>query len=40
MFCWNFRRNGAVEAAKHSTTITIFFTTITAVILPAAAGRN
>jgi hypothetical protein len=38
--CQNFRRNGAVEAAKHPTTITIFVTTTTAFVLPAAAGRN
>jgi hypothetical protein len=38
MICWNFRRNGAVEAAKHHTT-TITFITITAFVLPAAARR-
>jgi hypothetical protein len=40
MFCWNFRRNGAVEAAKHPTTTTTFVTTIIAFVLPAAARRN
>jgi hypothetical protein len=39
MFCQNFRRNRAVEAAKHPTTTTTFIT-ITTFILPAATGRN
>ncbi len=39
MFHWNFRRNRAVEAAKHPTTTTTFIT-ITTFVLPAAARRN
>jgi hypothetical protein len=35
-----FHRNGAVEAAKHPTTTSTFFTTVTVFVLPAAAGRN
>jgi hypothetical protein len=40
MFCPDFRRKGAVEAAKHPTTTTTIITTITASVLPAAAQRN
>ncbi len=39
MFWWNFRRNGAVEAAKHPTTTTTFIT-ITAFFLPAATRKK
>jgi hypothetical protein len=40
MFCPNFRRKQAVEAAKHPTITTTFIDTITAFVLPATAGRN